>query len=160
MLGLDPSWLRASGGDTVEVNGVIGLAGPYDFIPANTPDVAGSFPEGGPATQPVNFVRADAPPLLLLAGTDDTTVKPRNSVTLAARARAAGGQAELKIIPGLGHVGLITAMAPVFRWRAAVLHDVTIFIRAHASTDSPSVPKPVPKPAATSPSRVMPQGPD
>jgi acetyl esterase/lipase len=133
MLGLDPRWLRDAGGDDARVNGVIGLAGPYDFVPANEPDVAASFPQGGPQTQPVTFVRAGAPPMLLLAGADDTTVKPRNSVTLAAREKAAGGVAELKIVPGLGHVGVITALTPLFRWRGPVLQDVTMFIRAHAS---------------------------
>lgn len=155
MLGLDPVWLRAAGGDDAQVDGVIGLAGPYDFVPANTPDVAGSFPDGGPATQPVSFVRADAPPLLLLAGAADTTVKPRNSVTLAARAREAGGRVDIRIIPGLGHVGLITALAPLFRWRAPVLQDVTMFIRAHASAGG----RIVPKAAAAQSIRNLPQGP-
>jgi acetyl esterase/lipase len=140
MLGLDPRWLRDAGGDPAQVSGVIGLAGPYDFTP--TPDVAGSFPDAGPQTQPVNFARQDAPPLLLLAGADDSVVKPRNSLALAARARSAGGQAEVKIMPGLGHVGVVTALAPLFRWRAPVLRDVVAFIRAHASHPSAAVAKP------------------
>jgi acetyl esterase/lipase len=139
MLGLDRAWLHDAGGDPARVNGVIGLAGPYDFVPANTPDIAASFPDGGPQTQPINFVRPDEPPLLLLAGASDTTVKPRNSVALSNRAHAAGAQAELKIIPHLGHVGLITALTPLFRWRAPVLKDVSAFIRAHASPAQTSV---------------------
>jgi acetyl esterase/lipase len=147
MLGLDPGWLRAAGGDDARVDGVVALAGPYDFVPANTPDVAASFPDGGLATQPVHFVRAGAPPLLLLAGTGDTTVKPRNSVLLAARQQAAGGQVDLKMIPEIGHVGLILALTPLFRWRAPVLHDVTMFIHEHASADT----RGVRKPSATAP---------
>ncbi len=131
MLGLNREYLTAEGGDPAGVSGVIGLAGPYDFVP--TPDVAGSFPEAGPATQPVTYVRPGAPPLLLLTGSADTVVKPRNSETLAARETAAGGQAELGIYPGIGHVGLVTALAPVFAWRAPVLRDVTSFVRAHSS---------------------------
>jgi acetyl esterase/lipase len=130
MLGLDRDYLTAAGADPAGISGVIGLAGPYDFVP--TPDVAGTFPQAGPATQPVTYVRADAPPLLLLSGSADTTVKPRNSETLAARETAAGGQAELRIYPGIGHVGLVTALAPVFGWRAPVLRDVTSFVRAHS----------------------------
>jgi acetyl esterase/lipase len=142
MLGLNRTWLLDAGGDPSKINGVIGLAGPYDFVPSNTSDVAASFPDDGPQTQPVTYVHRGEPPLLLLAGSDDTTVKPRNSITLANRAHAAAAQAELKIIPGLGHVGLITALAPLFRWRAPVLQDVTQFIRAHASPAQSIMPQP------------------
>jgi acetyl esterase/lipase len=127
MLGLDTQWLREAGGDPARIDGVIGLAGPYDFTP--TPDVAGSFPQRGPAMQPVTYVRAGAPRLLLLAGADDTVVKPRNSLTLAARQREAGGQAEVKILPGIGHIGVVTALAPLLRWRAPVLREVVAFVR-------------------------------
>jgi acetyl esterase/lipase len=130
MLGLDTHWLRDAGGDAARISGIIGLAGPYDFKP--TPDVARSFPQVGPAMQPVTYVRPDAPPMLLLAGADDTTVKPRNSVTLAARERQAGGRAEVAILPGLGHIGVVTALAPLFAWRAPVLRDVVEFIRKEA----------------------------
>jgi acetyl esterase/lipase len=147
MLGLDRTWLHDAGGDPAQVSGVIGLAGPYDFIPANTPDIAASFPHGGPQTQPVSYMRPDEPPLLLLAGSDDTTVKPRNSITLANRAHAAGARAELKIIPGLGHIGVITALIPLFRWRAPVLKDIAEFVRAHASPAQTTMPQP--SPAAT-----------
>jgi acetyl esterase/lipase len=143
MVGLNPAWLRDAGGDPAGIAGVIGLAGPYDFVP--TPDVAGSFPDRGPDIQPVNFVRRDAPPLLLLHGTADSVVKPRNSTALAARAQAVGEAADVKFYPNLGHIGLVTALAPVFSWRAPVLRDVTQFVRAHASLP----PRGVPKPAAT-----------
>jgi acetyl esterase/lipase len=143
MIGLNHTWLHDAGGDPSKINGIIGLAGPYEFVPANTPDIAASFPDGGPQTQPITYVRQNEPPLLLLAGSDDETVKPRNSIALANRAHAAGAQAELKIIPGLGHVGLITALTPLFRWRAPVLKDVTSFIRAHASPAQSTVPQPM-----------------
>jgi acetyl esterase/lipase len=128
MLGLDPHWLRDAGGSDARLDGVVGLAGPYDFKP--TPDVAGSFPDPGPQIQPVNFVRAGAPPLLLLHGADDQTVKPRNSLSLAAREQEAGGQAQAVILPGLGHVGLVTALAPLFRWRGKVFAEVVGFVQA------------------------------
>jgi acetyl esterase/lipase len=145
MLGLDPDWLRQAGGDPSQIGGVIGLAGPYDFLPITDPDVVPVFPHPGPATQPISFVGAAKPPLLLLTGDADTKVKLRNTRALAARTVAAGGQAETHIYPRIGHVGLILAVAPVFQWRAPVVHDVMTFIHDHTSSiPARSVPKPVP----------------
>ena len=41
----------------------------------------------GPLSQPVTYVDGRNPPLLLLAGSADTTVNPRNTLSLAARSR-------------------------------------------------------------------------
>ena len=146
MLGLDPTWLGEAGGDPAGIDGVIGLAGPYDFVPSRNPSIAASFPDDGPATQPVSFVRHDAPPLLLMHGTADRTVKPRNSLALAARQADAGGTAELVLYPRLGHVGIVTSLLPLLAWRAPVRRDAIAFIRA--SHRSPPVPSPAPLPAA------------
>jgi acetyl esterase/lipase len=59
-----------------KLSGVITLAGPFDFLPLDSPitiEVFGKVPDL-PATQPVNHARADAPPFLLLHGSADTTV--------------------------------------------------------------------------------------
>lgn len=47
--------------------------------------------------------------MLLLAGWDDDTVDPGNTLRLAARLRAAGGTVEDKLYPGVGHITLIKA---------------------------------------------------
>jgi acetyl esterase/lipase len=130
MLGLDPEWLRGAGADPRRVAGVIGLAGPYDFLPIDDAAIIPIFPEAGPDTQPITYARADAPPLLLLTGTDDRQVKPRNTQALADRMRAVGGQVRVITYAGIGHIGLITAIAPAFSWRAPVLRDVMGFIDA------------------------------
>jgi len=130
MLGLNPAYLRAAGSSPDVLAGVIGLAGPYDFLPITDPEVVPVFPDPGPATQPISFARGDAPKLLLLTGTDDHEVRPRNSAALAARMRALGGPVETASFSGLGHIGLITAFAPLFRWRAPVLRTVADFIHA------------------------------
>jgi acetyl esterase/lipase len=133
MLGLDPAYLQAAGSNPSRLAGVIGLAGPYDFLPITDPEIKPIFPDADAATQPITYARAGAPPLLLLTGTDDKQVKPRNTKALAARTRELGGSAETRIYPGIGHIGLVTAIAPIFQWRAPVLHDVMGFIDAHAS---------------------------
>ena len=61
---LDSRYFAATGQTAPPIAGVIGLSGPYDFLPLRETDVQDMFgpPEKYPDSQPVNFVRADAPP--------------------------------------------------------------------------------------------------
>jgi acetyl esterase/lipase len=128
MLALDPSLL---GPDRVAVRGFAGLAGPYDFLPLDDDSTIAAF--GGwprPAeTQPISYASTSPPPMLLLHGDGDTRVKPRNSRKLAGLLDAAGSDVRLKLYPGLGHVGILTALAIPFRRQAPVLDDVADFAR-------------------------------
>jgi acetyl esterase/lipase len=130
MLGLDPKLLEAYGADRHQLAGIIGLAGPYDFLPITDPDTIPVFAtvQDGPASQPVSYVDGRNPPMLLLTGDSDRTVRPRNTLSLARRIRGHGGTVETKIYPGVGHVGIILAFAPLFRSRAPVLVDVVSFV--------------------------------
>lgn len=123
MLALDPRWLGQS---RAFVRSLIGLAGPYDFLPLKsfvTREAFGSARDAS-GTQPINFAGAGSPPALLLHGGRDRTVSPRNSRELAGRLASAGGEARLKIYPQLGHVSILTALAVPFRRRVPVLADV------------------------------------
>jgi acetyl esterase/lipase len=42
-------------------------------------------------------------------------VRPRNSLSLAERVRATGGQAEVQIYPGLSHIDIALALSRPFR---------------------------------------------
>ena len=130
MLALDPSYLAAVGLDRTRIGGVAALAGPYDFLPITDPDIIPVFApvNGGPASQPVSYVDGRNPPLLLLAGDADTTVNPRNTASLAAKVAASGGPVQSKSYPGIGHIGIITSFAPLFRSSAPVLDDVWSFM--------------------------------
>ncbi len=136
MLAVDPRWLAHAGLSRTQIAGVAGLAGPYDFLPMTDPDILPVFAPvaDGPASQPVTYVDGRNPPLLLLAGDADTTVRPGNTRSLAARVAAAGGAVESRIYPGLGHIGIVTAFAPLFSRRAPVLDDVWRFIREQRPT--------------------------
>jgi acetyl esterase/lipase len=136
MLALDPRWLAHAGLDRAQVAGVAGLAGPYDFLPITDPDIIPVFAPvaDGPASQPVSYVDGQNPPLLLLAGDADRTVRPANTRSLAARVAAAGGPVQSRIYPGLSHVGIVTAFTPLLRWRAPVLDDVWRFITEQRPT--------------------------
>lgn len=129
MLALDPEWLAAAGVDRNRLAGAVGLAGPYHFLPSSDPDVIPIFgPDNTPAHEPYAYVDGRNPPMFLVAGTSDTTVMPRNTTELAAKIRERGGRVTSKLYADVGHVGLITAFAPLFQGRAPVLDDVTAFV--------------------------------
>jgi acetyl esterase/lipase len=135
MLTLDKQWLGAEGLDPDrDIIGTIGLAGPYDFLPLHDPELEDIFAPAGDLrlSQPISFARADAPPMLLLAGSDDTTVLPRNTEHLAAAIRRAGGAVREGIYPGVNHTKIIGAMAGVLRWLAPTFADATGFLDQHA----------------------------
>ena len=73
---LERRWLEEAGVPQGAIAGTIGMSGPYDFLPLDsdaTRLVFGGF-DDLPATQPINHVRGDAPPLFLLTGDNDETV--------------------------------------------------------------------------------------
>lgn len=133
-LAVDRRWLGEAGLDpSHDIAAVAGLSGPYDFLPLRSETLKAVFgPEDmRPDTQPINHVTAAAPPLMLATGGRDTVVDPRNSQRLAAKAAAAGVDAELKVYPRLGHVMTVGALASPLRAVAPVFADVTRFIDAH-----------------------------
>lgn len=133
MLALDRQWLGREGKSPDLIRGVAALAGPYDFYPFDsetTKQSFGEYPEPE-MTQPVNFVRSDAPPLWLSSGTNDTQVKPRNSKILRDKILAAGGDAEYVEYPDVDHLEIMMALAKPFRHKAPVLDDMVAFFERH-----------------------------
>jgi acetyl esterase/lipase len=129
MVALDPQWLAAHNSDPSIIAGVIGLAGPYDFYPFTSDaskDALGHWPDWQ-ETQPIHYARGDAPPMLLLHGDSDETVKPRNSKALAGAITDKGGVADVKIYKGVNHADIIMAIARPFRKKAPVIDDVIAF---------------------------------
>ncbi|MBW3560250.1 MAG: alpha/beta hydrolase [Proteobacteria bacterium] len=139
MLALDERWLAEAGLPRGTIKAWAGLAGPYDFLPLDIPSTIATFSGAPdlPATQPINHVDRGDPPALLAAGTEDTTVEPRHTRELAGRLQAVGVPVETHFYPGLGHVGMVTALGPLFRSRAPVLNDVSRFLQAQVAVQSP-----------------------
>jgi acetyl esterase/lipase len=135
MLGLDRRWLGAVGMEPRDLKGVVGLAGPYDFLPLKSEELMQIFgPEDQrPATQPINHVTSGAPPMLLAHDVGDTVVYLKNTQNLAAKLAAAGDPVETKYYTGLDHGRLVGAIATPLRFMAPVFKDVTAFIDAHSS---------------------------
>ena len=129
MIALDRRYMAGAGAPGL-IKAAAGLAGPYDFLPL---DVASSINAFGRApdltlTQPVTFVRADAPPLWLGHGTKDEVVHAEDTTILCERMTAAGGRCQAKLYPDLNHADLIATFSPLFRKKAPVLDDVTAFL--------------------------------
>lgn len=136
MLAFDQRWLAAEGLlPARDIAGVVGLAGAYDFK-IDTDLLRGVFgdPANAAASQPLRYVTRDAPPLLLLTGDADQTVKPRNTRALADAVRAIGGEARVIVYPRLAHREIIGAFSPLLRFLAPVAEDVAAFLSTTSAT--------------------------
>jgi acetyl esterase/lipase len=123
------------------IRGTVALAGPFDFFPFDTDATINSFGAAhDPAlTQPVNFVRRDAPPMLLVTGDADTRVKPRNSKELARRLTAAGVPNTPVLLEGVTHEGIIMQFALPFLHDRRTLDAVLPFLEKVSAPASVAV---------------------
>ncbi|MBI3546553.1 MAG: alpha/beta hydrolase [Gammaproteobacteria bacterium] len=130
MVALDQS-LRRQAGSEINPCGMIGLAGPYDFLPFADADVKQVFHSAERAleTQPVFYADRTDPNILLLTGDADTSVKPRNTYRLAQTLQDRGGKAQVIVYKGVGHAEILIALAPRLKFIAPVLSDALNFIR-------------------------------
>lgn len=129
LIALDPDYLAQLGMAQGDIAGLIGLSGPYDFLPLGDGYLQQVFPESArAASQPVNFVDKQAPPTLLIHGTDDDTVWPRNSERLADRLRESGVDVQLRLYDGVGHARVVAAMASPLDGLAKTADDIIAFV--------------------------------
>ena len=93
MLGPRPAYLAAAGVDPTIIRGAALLSRPRPISTRSPKRAAATRSAHGRnprETQPINFARADAPPMLLMHGTADTIVRPYNSERLTAKLTALG----------------------------------------------------------------------
>jgi acetyl esterase/lipase len=129
MLAANTPYLATAGVDRTKLGGAIGLAGPYDFLPLKSAKLIDIF--GGannPQIEAITFAKAPLPAALLIHGTADTTVYPRNSTNLAAAWRAAGAPVELKLYPDVGHIDVVVALSGLLSGRAPTRADVLAWL--------------------------------
>lgn len=132
---LDPQWLAAEGVPQHVIAGVIGLAGPYDFHPFDKESTINSFGHASDplSTQPVNHVRADAPPMLLIHGERDETVRMRHSRALARGLAGAGAKVETAIYRSMDHNAPLLSLANPWLARRPVMKRIVGFIDRHSA---------------------------
>ncbi len=132
MAALEEKWLGEKGVPADAIKGVIGLSGPYDFLPFDSDSTIASFGHVDPpeTTQPVEHVRADGPQMLLIHGEDDELVGKHNSANLADRIVAAGGNALYTPMPGLDHNAPLIHHAAPWRRNSEMIELTANFARA------------------------------
>ena len=138
MLALDRSYLAAQKVPLASIKGLIGLAGPYDFLPLTEPNVIALFAteKNLAFTQPISYVKpgnaTSNPPVLLLHGDGDTRVRPKNSINLARELRAAGAKVEFDLLPGVDHTSIVGKFTRLLRGDGKIVDRVDKFIRNNA----------------------------
>ena len=133
MVALDSRWLAAESTAPTQLAGWIGLAGPYEFLPIENPDVKPVFlhPDTPPESEPIRHVSASVPRTFLAAAPEDDLINPeRNTKQLARKLQQTGIPVTLQIYPRTSHVTLIGAFAFPLRFLAPVLDDVVDFVNA------------------------------
>jgi acetyl esterase/lipase len=129
MLGTNGAYLRAAGADPSAPRGIIGIAGPYDFLPLKDPVLIELF--GGDnvlETQPIHFIDGKRAPMLLTHGRDDTTVGAGNSKRMAQKLQSFGSEVVVRYYHRTGHIGILLSLAPGFRKRTTLYQDMLAFI--------------------------------
>ncbi len=135
MTALETQWLGRYGVDADVIAGVVGMSGPYDFFPYDSPSTIAAFGNAPDpqATQVATHVRGDGPPMLLIHGAKDDLVGIHNSRNLAREIQGLGGDVTLKIYPAMAHNDPLIALAAPWRSRRDVADTIASF--AHGITD-------------------------
>lgn len=133
MMGVNPEYLAAESLQPNDFVGVVGLAGPYDFLPLQSERLKIIFGHESVRwkSQPVNFVDGKNPPLLLAVGKKDGTVWPRNAVNLANKIQEKHGLVELVTFNNYGHVDMVAKLAKPLRGDADLLKAIISFLNRH-----------------------------
>lgn len=149
-LALDPRYLRKVGGDSSWVRGWIGLSGPYALDPEAIAYLILKRVFQKPYTlqdwQTVAMAHTDAPPALLIHGTDD--IFPQAVMDLDVLLRDQGNYVECHFYKGVGHMGTVAAFSLPLRYEATSLEDTRRFIERTLARGTPHVSTPCRWPAS------------
>jgi acetyl esterase/lipase len=132
MLASEPKFLAAHGGGMDWIRGVIGIAGPYNFLPMRDPVYVDMFHgTNNTDSMPVHHVDGPRPPMLLISGSNDATVRLCNTNDMSERLKRFGSDVKVIFYRGVGHIGVILSLVRGFRGMAPLRQDMINFIRAH-----------------------------
>jgi acetyl esterase/lipase len=131
MVAFDPRWLGATGHRITELAGLIGLSGPYNFLPIRTEDTKAVFhwPTTPADSQPIAHVGAAVPRALLVTAGKDSLVDPdKNSAMLARALQGSAVAVTLRRYAQLNHYTSVAALSPALSWLAPVMDDIGAFV--------------------------------
>jgi acetyl esterase/lipase len=130
----DERYLKKYGASGSDIAAFAGLAGPYDFTPEDT-DLKDLFgpPDKYPQMQAPTFITGREPPMLLLQGEDDDSVKMFNLTRLADAIKKHGGRVITKTYPDLGHIGIIASFARADSMEIPIVKDCLDFFAKYNS---------------------------
>jgi len=133
-LGLNQNYLSALGHSTKEISGVIGLSGPYNFLPLSSERLLEIFPDAEKQyqAQPINFVDAEDPPVFLGHGDADKKVWPGNSISLSLKLKESGVPHTLLIYRGVNHSGTLKPFIKFLDSDRSISEDVIRFIEQYS----------------------------
>lgn len=136
MLSVKEEYMARAGGSRSWIRGMIGLAGPYDFMPITDPMLRDVFapPEKFEQSQPVLYTEGDGPPMLLMHGEDDEIVEVKNTRSMASAVKKAGGAIETVIYPKMSHRMIIASVAKPLRGQTDVLGHISEFVTRWSNT--------------------------
>ena len=131
MLAVDSKYLQQS---LQQVRGVIGLSGPYDFLPLHSKRLEQIFPSDiRSASQPINFVNGDEPPIFIGQGGADQRVWMRNATQLDSALKNHNVPSVLRIYPGVNHSGTLKPYVRFLDRNSPIPRDIEQFIRFHTN---------------------------
>lgn len=130
MLGVNGDYLKAVSLTPQHLSGVIGLAGPYDFLPLQSKRLKEIF---GPkqnrwVSQPIHFVDGRNPPILLAVGQQDKTVLPFNTAHMANKILQKQGAVEVATFNDYDHVDMVAKLAKPLRGDGKLYRTVLDFL--------------------------------
>jgi len=130
MVALNKHYMKKAGGSTKWISAVIGIAGPYDFLPIKGKVLNKIFSptEDQESMEVMSHVRGNAPRMLLLTGLDDRLVLPENSLRLYNGLKEKGNDVTLRTYDGVGHYGIAVGLATAIMWNGHVREDIHRFI--------------------------------
>lgn len=135
MIALQDKWLAPHALSPSDIAGVVGLSGPYDFLPLESESTIASFGHASDldATQPINHVSDTAPPMLLLHGEKDTTVGVFHSRNMTQLLEKAQRPVSLALYPEMDHADPLISIAAPWRTRRDIVGKIADFARQHTA---------------------------
>jgi acetyl esterase/lipase len=135
---LDERYLGAHGRRASDLCGLVGLSGVYDLQATYDYYLArGTEPRlilevmGGrenlAAASPIEYVRANLPPVLLIHGTQDETVPASISREFHAALEQAGARSRLRLLAGAGHADYL--LDAIGQERRPLVADLVAFVK-------------------------------